>query len=335
MRILGLLPVFACLLSGQGANAVQLSPGVTTTLKRNPVGMQEIFAITASAGQTLLVELKIDGVYTSDEQIQISGPGNATVQPALDAVPPIDWIGVLPQSGTYRVTVLRGGKKPYVLRLTLMDPHDPRIYLGLQASQISMPALGQQVKWERDIFWPVIPDLADFGPDRLQTQVKDVSVCVMSVEGFKKTWWDKEDGARRVARLEAALKSGVVTGSPDLLPGFATAHADLVFFAARKVILGPGLRAVRWVGAYDQTDSGPIDPISYAADGITPDGRYFVMIRGSVSHPAIPNAASSPAQDQLKDFRVKLARKLDSAPSTAFTPSLEKLDEMVRSFSIR
>jgi hypothetical protein len=108
-----------------------------------------------------------------------------------------------------------------------------------------------------------------------------------------------------------------------------------VFFAARKVIYGPGLRAVRWVGAYDQTDSGPVDPIAFAADGITPDGRYFVMIRGLVSHPAVPNAASVPEGDRLTDFRKTLARKLDSAPPDSFTPSLEKLDEIVRSFAIR
>jgi hypothetical protein len=137
--------------------------------------------------------------------------------------------------------------------------------------------------------------------------------------------------------LEAALKSGVVTGSPGGLPGQATEHADLVFFAARKVIHGPGLRAVRWVGAWDQTDSGPYDPIGYGADGITPDGRYFVMIRGRVSHPAIPDPAHSPERDQvqLKDFREKLARKLDSAPSASFTPSLEQLDDIVRSFATR
>jgi len=159
---------------------------------------------------------------------------------------------------------------------------------------------------------------------------------VMAVEGFKKTWWFDDDGPRRMARLEAALKSGVVTGSPQELPGQATEHADMVFFAARKVIHGPGLRAVRWVGAYDQTDSGPVDPIAFAADGITPDGRYFVMIRGLVSHPAVPNAASIPAErDRLMDFRKNLARKLDSAPPASFTPSLETLDEIVRSFAIR
>lgn len=338
MRSLGLLPVFACMLSGQELTAVKLAPGVTTTLRRTPAGLRETFAVTASAGQTLLVELNLsepDAGTIDDDKIQVSGPGNATVEPGSAADPPLDWISVLPQAGTYLVTVLRGVKKPYVLRLTLMDRHDPRIDLGIRASQISLPALAKRIEWSHEIFWPVIPDLADFGPDRLQALVGHVSVCVMTVEGFKKTWWFEDEGARRVARLEAALKSGVVTGSPQELPGQATEHADLVFFAARKVIQGPGLRAVRWVGAYDPTDSGPVDPIAFAADGITPDGRYFVMIRGLVSHPAVPGAASSPERDRLKDFRQKLARELDSASPNSFTPSLEKLDEIVRSFAIR
>jgi hypothetical protein len=338
MRSLGLLPFLACLLSGQELTAVRLTPGVTATLKRNPAGLRESFAVTASAGQTLLVELNIGGPYagTDGDRIQVSGPGNRIVDLGPAGDPPLDWIGVLPQPGTYLVTVLRAVKKPYVLRLTLMDPHDPRIDLGLRASQIFLPALAKQIKWSHEIFWPVIPDLAEFGPDRLQALVGHMSVCVMTVEGFKKTWWFEDEGARRVARLEAALKSGVVNGPPQELPGQATEHADLVFFAARKVIHGPGLRAVRWVGAYDQTDSGPVDPIAFAADGITPDGRYFVMIRVLVSHPAVPNAAAIPAErDRLVDFRKNLARKLDSAPPDSFTPSLERLDEIVRSFAIR
>ena len=337
MRSLGLLSVFAWILSGQGASAVKLAPGVTATLKRNPVGLKETFAVTASAGQTLLVELNLGEprIAIDGDHIQVSAPRSGVVKPGPPTTPSLDWIGVLAQPGTYLVTVLRGVKDPYVLRLTLMNPDDPRIYLGLRASEFSLPALAKQIEWSRETFWPVIPDLADFGPDRLQAQLGNVSVWVMSVEGFNKTWWYKEEGARRVARLEAALKSGVVTGSPQEFPGQATEHADLVFFAARKVIHGPGLRAVRWVGAYDQTDSGPIDPIAFAADGITPDGRYFVMIRGLVSHPAVPRAASSPEGDRLKDFREKLARKLDSALPASFTPSLEKLDEIVRSFAIR
>lgn len=337
MRSLGLLPVFACMLSGQELTAVKLTPGITTTLKRNPAGLRESFAVTASAGQTLLVELNIGepDAGASDDKIQVSGPGGAIVEPGLGADPPLDWISVLTQPGTYLVTILRGVKKPYVLRLTLMEPTDPRIDLGLRASQLSLPALAKQIEWSRENFWPVVPDLADFGPDRLQAQVGNVSVCVMTVEGFKKTWWFEEEGARRVAKLESALKSGVVTGSPHELPGQATEHTDLVFFAARKVIHGPGLRAVRWVGGYSQMDGGPVNPIAFAADGITPDGRYFVMIRGQVSHAAVSDTADRLEGDRLKDFRVKLARELDAARETSFTPSLEKLDDIVRSFAIR
>jgi hypothetical protein len=342
MRSLGLLPVFACMLSGQELTAVKLTPGVTATLKRNPAGLRESFAVTGSAGQTLLVELNIGGpsAYINGDLIQVSGPGNRIVEPGPAGAPELAWMGVLPQPGTYLVTVLRGVKKPYVLRVTLMDPHDPRIDVGLRASQISLPALAKQIEWSHEIFRPVIPDLAEFGPDRWEALVGQMSVHVMTVEGFKKTWWFEDEGARRVARLEAALKSGVVTGSPGELPGQATEHINLVFFAARKVIRGPGLQAVRWVDFYDWTasDSVPVDPIGFAADGITPDGRYFVMIRGLVSHPAVPNAAfaaSVPAGDRVMDFGKKLALKLDSAPPESFTPSLETLDDMVRSFAIR
>lgn len=101
------------------------------------------------------------------------------------------------------------------------------------------------------------------------------------------------------------------------------------------MIQGPGLRAVRWVGTYDQTNSSLVNPIQYAIDGMTPDGRYFVMIRGWVSHPAIPNKESNLEGDKLTELRAQVARKLDAAPASSFVPDLTKLDEWVRSFAIR
>ena len=337
MRRLGLLPLFACMLSGQEPIAVKLAPGVTTTLKRNPAGLRESFAVTASAGQTLLVELNMAnpvGAVPRDDKIQVHRPGGAELKAGLGEDSSYIWMGVLPQSGTYRITLLLATREPYVLRLSLIEPHDPRLDVGIAGSQISIPLLAKEMKWKREEFFPFVMDLAEVGPDHLVASVGDVWVFVMSVEGLKRTWWIADEGARRVARLEAALKSGVVTGSPQELPGGANDHAALVFFACKKVIEGPGLRAVRWVGAYDQTDSGPMNPMAYAADGITRDGRYFVMIRGSVSHPAAPSPTDHFDPDRIKVLREKLARKLEAVPATSFTPGLETLDEMVRSFAI-
>jgi hypothetical protein len=321
---------------GQEPIAVKVAPGVATTLKRNPAGLRESFAVRASAGQTLLVELNIGEPKsgTGEEKIQVYGPGGAEVESGLGAGTYSTWMDMLPRSGTYRVTLLLVMKEPYVLRFSLMEPHDPRLDVGINGSRISIPLLGKEMTWKREEFFPVIQDLAEVGPDHLVASVGDVWVFVMSVEGVKRTWWVADEGARRVARLEAALKSSVVTGSPQELPGGANDHAALVFFACKKVIEGPGLRAVRWIGSYDQTDSGPMNPMAYAADGISRDGRYFVMIRGDVSHPAVPKPTDSFDPDRIKDLREKLARKLDAAPETSFTPGLDKLDKIVRSFSI-
>jgi len=145
MRSLGLLPVFACVLSGQELTAVQLTPGVTTTLKRNPAGLRQTFAVTAGAGQTLL-NVGEPGGGTREDKIQVSGPGGAAVESGLEADTRATWMDVLPQSGTYRVTLLLAAKEPYVLRLSLMEPHDPRLDVGLRGGQISMPLLAKEIK---------------------------------------------------------------------------------------------------------------------------------------------------------------------------------------------
>src|SRR5206468_10470817 len=107
-------------------------------------------------------------------------------------------------------------------------------------------------------------------------------------EGLKKTWWIGDKGARSVASLDAAIK-GTPAISPKEFPGALNAYADLTFVARKQVLSSPSLRAVRWLGAYDQMDLSPVNPLTYAAEAITADGRFFVMFRGAVNHPAVPN----------------------------------------------
>jgi hypothetical protein len=213
---------------GQEPIAVKLAPEVTTTLKRSPAGLRESFAVRASEGQTLQVELNmahpVDAVIR-DDKIQVHGPGGAELKTGLGAETPYNWMDVFPQSGTYRITLLLATREPYVLRMSLMDPRDPRPDAGISGSQISIPLLAKEMKWKREEFFPVVPELAEVGPDHLVASVGDVWVFVISVEGVKRTWWIADEGPRRVARLEAALKSGVVTGSPQELPGGANEHA--------------------------------------------------------------------------------------------------------------
>src|SRR4051794_20126967 len=108
MRSLGLLPVFACMLSAQELTAVKLTSGVTTTLKRNPSGLRESIGVTADAGQTLLVELNLGEpeAGASGDKIQVSGPGNIDLESELSPDTSLVWMRALAKPGAYRVTVL-------------------------------------------------------------------------------------------------------------------------------------------------------------------------------------------------------------------------------------
>src|SRR4051812_2656322 len=93
MRILGLLPVFACMLSGQEFAAVKLTPGVTTTLKRNPDRLRESIAVAAGGGQTLLIELNLGqpDAGTSGYKIQVSALGDSVLESELGADTSMVW----------------------------------------------------------------------------------------------------------------------------------------------------------------------------------------------------------------------------------------------------
>ncbi len=74
--------------------ALELMPGVTTTLKRNPAGLRKSFAVTASAGQTLPVELNLANPLDAiirDHKIQVHGRGGAEVETG--------WEPTLPTTG--------------------------------------------------------------------------------------------------------------------------------------------------------------------------------------------------------------------------------------------
>ncbi len=163
-----------------------------------------------------------------------------------------------PSVGNLHGNALLAAQNPYVLRLSPLDPRDPRLDVGILGNQISIPLLAKEMTWKREEFFPVVSELAEVGPDHLVASVGD---------DVRRLYGLARGASRKSKRSRRACIFRLQEGDP-----------------------GPGLQAVRSVGTWDQTDSGPGTRWPMP-DGITPDGRYFVMIRARVSHPVVPSSA--------------------------------------------
>jgi len=318
---------------------VQLVPGVTTTLRRPP-SERETFLVSASAGQTLLVELNIDKTRLPDgasqDRIQVSpetaGP---SVSPFGEQDAWQNWINVLPRSGAWRVTVYSPERLPHDVRMTLLDPHDPRLDPGIAADGVSLRGPHGTMNWSLKPFMPVVLSPVEFGPAHLEARDGEYWARIMAVDGFKKTWWMDGGGEKRVVRLQSALRSRTFMVSPQLFPSGATDVADLTFIARRSLLAGKSVRAIRWIGAYSQMGEGvPVNPLVYAADGITSDGRFLVLVRATVSHPAVPKDIMDLEGAKLQAFLARLSHLLEAASPDSFEPSLTHLDAMIESLGI-
>jgi len=331
MPKLGVALLLAFPLALTSQTPIRLIPGQAITLKRSD---SETFALTAKAGQTLLAELNTEFPYSSDDRIEVTASSDELLPSALGEDTRDNWINQVQKTGPYRVAVVHTAPQPYVLRLTLLDPQDPRLDLGIRPEQISILDPQREIRWRPEAFFPVAPELGEFGPARLVGEGGKLRITIQSVEGIKKTWWIGDKGARSVASLQGAMKSSPAI-SPKEFPGALTAFADLTFVARKQVLSSPSLHAVRWLGAYDQMDLSPVNPLTYAAEAITADGRFFVTVRGVVNHPAVPDDVLNLLGARLQDFRAQLARRLNIVPADSFDPSLSRIDEVVQSLTIR
>ena len=142
-----------------------------------------------------------------------------------------------------------------------MDAHDPRIDPGVTPDQVVLDVgvTASQGRLARQPFSPeVMGELGQFWPAHLALQDDHVEVRIMLAEGLKKTFWMNGDGAKRVAKLDAALQSAAGSFVPNDLPGSMNDEAAMTFLTCKSRVEAPGIRAVRWIAFYAQDETAPV-----------------------------------------------------------------------------
>ncbi len=148
--------------------------------------------------------------------------------------------------------------------------------------------------------------------------------------------------AQTIAELTALLanRPAEITGTLPVLPPLPAAqvlHAQAQFLDFRN---GAGLR---FLTAYAQ-DVSPItrDRLFYTFQGLTADGKYYIVLFHPVSSAALPatfeeTPAATDMDAFVRDFDLYLAETvalLDAQPAAEFAPDLALLDGLMQSLDV-
>jgi hypothetical protein len=280
------------------------------------------------------------------------------------------WVGPLPKTGIYQLILRRSSNKPYRLRLTLMDAHDPRLDPGISPARVSIDTTLWGIKSTLSLqpfYPPIFAGVDDNWPAQLALVTKDLQVRIMSVEGIKKTLWEDDRWMQGLARLESALQPDGRIATPDLLPLAVYQDAALCFWGKQEIVEGKAWRGMRWIGFYAQDcTGGPVSdpmPVNYIFEAISRDGQYFMMIFADIAylHPTpewqsildeedeksaklinpLPvgrkrtQAVKAMEEEENRLLRQSVNLRLDQAQPSTFEPDLHQLDAAVHSLELR
>jgi hypothetical protein len=171
---------------------------------------------------------------------------------------------------------------------------------------------------------------------------------IMQVAGYKKVFETDRDGGRDMANLEAALRPGRKAVANDKLPYTYKDRWGAYIMSARPEFLeGERWRGLRWIAGYGGDEDYPSLGLGYIFEGISNDGRYFILVRADISHPdqkrlrppsqingTPPKTWESPGPHG-KEARLQLEKALVASDPASFQPSLDQLDGIIRSLRLR
>ncbi len=330
---------------------------------------RDVVEIDARAGETLWLGLN-NGPDYNKHLDQKSGRGAIRVVPpggtearALAARDPSEledgtWINVLPKTGVYQIVVRWSSHKPYRLRITLMDPHDPRLDPGITQRQVSIDwsALGVRPALRPRRFEPMefgyIPDYS--WPAHLSAETPTFELRIMAMDGLKKVWSDDSIWSQRIARLEWAVRASEKAVSPDLLPLGIYRDGGFCFWGQQERLAGKawtGLRLIGWFCAENSVNTDEPLSLTYVFQAVSRDNKYFIMMFADLAYPNPPgelvemvkgasmidnqNLSDEAYDVQFRKLEPKINRYLDGVDPDAFNPSVRQLDTVVLSIDLK
>jgi hypothetical protein len=157
-----------------------------------------------------------------------------------------------------------------------------------------------------------------------------------------------EGASGSIARLQAIL-NGSATPTPENLPAIPSYNAAKLFAAQIKVIQFANGSGVRFLTEYAQYNASANNAdLFYQFQGLTSDGKYYIIAVLPVSHPNLAHdekpEATIPSggipfpgfdnQSGLEAYYPSVVNLLNNAAPDSYTPALTYLDALIQSITI-
>jgi hypothetical protein len=149
---------------------------------------------------------------------------------------------------------------------------------------------------------------------------------------------------RRVSDLERLISGGTLNNRE--LPFLPPLPMLQTFFSHETVISFKGGQGVRFITDYNEI-SHPLSnrTIFYTFQGLTDDGRYWVAVTLPISSPILPADVNFPPPPEGYTFErwfqnyssyvSDMKEALEAQAPVSFSPTIDRLDSLVKSISVR
>jgi hypothetical protein len=333
---------------------IQVQPPVSFTAEQFPSGQPVQFIVHGSAGKFLRVKVDL-GSFDPMHSITAQLPDKSRQLPALrdggDSAG--NFIYRLPNAGDYPVEFDSGGREAGI-EFSFLASDDPMVTPGIEPEQIAIDfaPFARPTEMKLALFgqWPGYMD--DWQPSHWAVENGRLEFRIMQVAGYKKVfdYPGTKRGVVRMENLEAALKPGANIPADISLPYPAYGDAGVHFSTRPQLFEGEGWRGLRRINAYAQDDGCIFSPhadLAYVFEGISNDGRFFILMRSPVANLQVSRrldkdctsgakTAGAKADSFFKnEMPVLFDKAIAGADPASFQPNLDQLDAVIRSLKLK
>jgi len=179
-------------------------------------------------------------------------------------------------------------------------------------------------------------------PDTSRVDPRQAQILIIPLGGYLQKFEQmpelQEEVKAQVDELRALLRDRSISDAETItvLPPFNAAqlvHSRIAYLEL------PGAKGVRFLTAY-ATDPTPItaEDLFYTFQGVTNDGAYYISAFFPLETAAltarradVSSTEGDEAANRFGDYLARIAAQLEAAKDGDFTPSLDKLDAVIRS----
>jgi hypothetical protein len=130
--------------------------------------------------------------------------------------------------------------------------------------------------------------------------------------------------------------TGGASTSSQVIPFLPLQNAQQLIHAQMKYLDFRNGQGVRYVTQYDQYAAAINNhEVFYAFQGLTSDGKYYLAAILPVNLVSLPAGNVLPSGMEPTSYYQNMYQQLDNADPASYSPSLDKLDELMASFEIK